>query len=167
MPHKRTSYSIQCREAARIVSQAAVKDTEVRESINILSSGRIAKILQNRFGTFDLQVINSYDVGEVLRQLGQRNITEGGVLRMMSKKVKNFLKNALIPYISNPGGFNVDAILVIGGALVWGICAIQAQITGGAMIPEVSEIGKACIFVGIGRATKTTTIDSLGKRSQG
>ena len=66
MPHRRTDYNIQRREAARIVSKAAVKDPEVRESINILSSGRIAQILQNRFGTFDLQVINRYDVGEIL-----------------------------------------------------------------------------------------------------
>jgi hypothetical protein len=33
-------------------------------------------------------------------------------------------RNALIPYFSNPGGFNVDAVLVIGGALIWSICAI-------------------------------------------
>jgi len=66
MPHRRSSYNIQRREAAHIVSQAAVKDPAVRESINILSSGRIAQILQNRFGTFDLQVINRYDIGEVL-----------------------------------------------------------------------------------------------------
>jgi hypothetical protein len=66
MPHRRTSYSIQRHEAARIVSQAAVKDPSVRESINVLTSGRIAQILQNHFGTFDLRVINSYDVGEVL-----------------------------------------------------------------------------------------------------
>ena len=78
----------------------------------------------------------------------------------MSDEIKKFLRNALIPFLQNPGGVNVDAILVIGGALVWGICAIQAQVTGGVMIPEVSEIGKACIFVGIGRATKTTKIDS-------
>ena len=78
----------------------------------------------------------------------------------MSDEIKKFLRNALIPFLQNPDGVNVDAILVIGGALVWGLCAIQAQVTGGVMIPEVSEIGKACIFVGIGRATKTTTNDS-------
>jgi len=78
----------------------------------------------------------------------------------MNEEIKKFLRNALIPILQNPGGINIDAILVIGGALVWGICAIQAQVTGGVMIPEVSEIGKACIFVGIGRATKTTTNNS-------
>ena len=79
---------------------------------------------------------------------------------MMSLKVRSFLKNALTPYFQNPGGFNVDAILVIGGAIVWCVCAIYSQVCGVVMIPEVSEIGKACIFVGIGRATKgDVTVD--------
>jgi hypothetical protein len=34
------------------------------------------------------------------------------------------VRNALIPYFSNPGGFNVDAVLVIGVALIGSICAI-------------------------------------------
>lgn len=66
MPHRKSNYLVQLREAARIVSQAAVKDSRVLESINVLTSSRIAQFLQNRFGTFDLQVINSYDIGEVL-----------------------------------------------------------------------------------------------------
>ena len=66
MPHRRSSYSIQRREAARIVSQAAVKDPSVRESVNVLTPGRIALVLQNRFGRFELDVINQYDVGEIL-----------------------------------------------------------------------------------------------------
>jgi len=70
--------------------------------------------------------------------------------------LKLFLRKALIPWNQHQsfGGLNVDAILVIGGALVWCICAIYAQITGGSLIPEVSEVGKACIYVGIGRASK-------------
>ncbi len=83
----------------------------------------------------------------------------------MNNELARFLRNALIPYYPNPGGFNVDAVLVIGGALVWGICAIQAQVTGGAMIPEVSEIGKACIFVGIGRATKGGSEEEIEKKN--
>jgi hypothetical protein len=78
-------------------------------------------------------------------------------------KINQFLRNALIPFYSNPGEFNLDAVLVVGGALVWAICAIQAQVTGGVMIPEVSEIGKACIFVGIGRATKGDSKEALEK----
>ena len=66
MPHRKSTYLIQRREAARIVSQAAVRDLGIQESVNILSKGRIAVILQNRFSRFDLEVINSYDVGEVL-----------------------------------------------------------------------------------------------------
>ena len=75
----------------------------------------------------------------------------------MNEAIKTFLRNALIPYFPNPGGINIDAVLVIGGAAVWGICAVYAQVCGVVMIPEVSEIGKACIFVGIGRATKGDT----------
>ena len=66
MPHRRTNYSIQRRDAARIISQAAIRDPSIKESINILTNGRLAQILQNRFGTFDLRVINRYHLGEVL-----------------------------------------------------------------------------------------------------
>ena len=69
--------------------------------------------------------------------------------------LKPFLRRALIPYHSNPGGLNVDAILVLFGAFVWGVCVIGVQLFGGIVIPEVSEIGKSCIFVGIGRASKS------------
>ena len=65
MPHRRTSYIIQRREAARIVSQAAIRDPSIQESMNSLTR-TIAQILQNRFGRFELDVINRYDVGEVL-----------------------------------------------------------------------------------------------------
>ncbi len=66
MPHKKSTYALQRRDAARIVSQSALKDPSIRESINMLTPGRIALFLQNRFGRFELDVINSYDVGEVL-----------------------------------------------------------------------------------------------------
>lgn len=66
LPHRRSSYRIQCREAARFVSHAAVRDKALQESVNVLTPGRVAVFLQNRFGTFDLQVINSYEVSEVL-----------------------------------------------------------------------------------------------------
>ena len=82
----------------------------------------------------------------------------------MSELIKRVLKNALIPYFPNPGGFNTDAVLVIGGAIVWGVCAIYSQVCGVVMIPEVSEIGKACIFVGIGRATKGEVTVDLEKK---
>jgi hypothetical protein len=82
----------------------------------------------------------------------------------MNKELNRFLRKALILYFPNPGGFNVDAILVIGGAIVWGVCAIYSQVWGVVMIPEVSEIGKACIFVGIGRATKGDVTADLEKK---
>jgi hypothetical protein len=82
----------------------------------------------------------------------------------MKEELNRFIRNALIPYFPNPGGFNLDAVLVVGGASVWAICAIQAQVTGGVMLPEVSEIGKACIFVGIGRATKGNAEQNLEEK---
>ena len=72
----------------------------------------------------------------------------------MNEKIKRFMRHAFLPYLTNPGGWNIDAILVIAGAMVWAICAVYSQINGIDIVPEVSEIGKACIFVGIGRASK-------------
>ncbi len=63
-------------------------------------------------------------------------------------------------------GINVDAILVVGGAAVWGVCAIYAQVCGVVMLPEVSEIGKACIFVGIGRATKGDNAEEIHSQKE-
>jgi len=83
LPHKRSNYRIQRREAARFVSHAAVRDKALQESVNVLTSGRVAVFLLNRFGTFDLQVINSYDVGEVLSD----SIGRG---TLQSKKVDPF-----------------------------------------------------------------------------
>jgi hypothetical protein len=81
----------------------------------------------------------------------------------MNVELYRFLRNALIPYYPNPGGVNIDAVLVIGGAAVWGICAVYAQVCGVVLLPEVSEIGKACIFVGIGRASKGDSKEALEK----
>jgi hypothetical protein len=39
MHHRRAGISIQRREAARIISQAAVKDPSIRESVNVLTPG--------------------------------------------------------------------------------------------------------------------------------
>jgi alkaline phosphatase len=66
MPHKKAHTTYRDCEAARIVNQAAVKDSSIKEAINVLMPGRIAVFLQNRFGRFELEVINRYDVGEVL-----------------------------------------------------------------------------------------------------
>jgi len=66
LPHRRSSYSIQRREAARLVSHAAIRDKDIQESVNSLTPGKVALFLQNQFGRFELQVVNSYDMGEVL-----------------------------------------------------------------------------------------------------
>jgi len=64
--HKRIRKANQRREAARIVSQAALRDPELAESINLLTPGAIALRLQNKFGTFDNYIVNTYDQGEVI-----------------------------------------------------------------------------------------------------
>lgn len=75
------------------------------------------------------------------------------------------MKRALIPYShSSPFVFNLDAILVLFGALVWGICVIMAQMTGGIVISEVSRIGEVCFYMGIGRASKTNGSTKSGPK---
>ena len=69
---KRSDYATQKREAARIVSQHALRDLTVKESINILTPGQIAVHLQNRLGTFDVDVINTFDQGEVTSDMYRR-----------------------------------------------------------------------------------------------
>jgi len=63
---KRSFRALQHQEAVRIVSQAALRDPALAESINRLTPGEVALGLQNRFGTFDTFIVNNYDKGEVL-----------------------------------------------------------------------------------------------------
>jgi len=77
----RSERASQRREAARIVSQAAVRDLLVKESLNALSPGQIAAHLQTRTGTFDIFICNSYDQGEVLSDsLGRGSLQQIGAL---------------------------------------------------------------------------------------
>jgi len=69
----------------------------------------------------------------------------------MNRLIK-FMKNALVPY-GNPG-WNITAIITIGGFILLGLSALMSQIPGfGQMDPTVIEIGKAAFYTGIGRAT--------------
>jgi hypothetical protein len=77
---RRSDHVTQRREAARIVSQAALRDPALSESINRLKPGEIALRLQNRFGTFDNHIVNTYDQGEVLSDsLGRGSLQQVGV----------------------------------------------------------------------------------------
>jgi len=69
---RRSDVEAQRREAARIVRQHAIRDLQIKESINILNCGEVAVKLERRFGTFDVDVINSYDRGEVLSDMYRR-----------------------------------------------------------------------------------------------
>jgi hypothetical protein len=78
---RRSDRASQRREAARIVSQAALRDPALAESINRLTPGEVALRLQNRFGTFDTFIVNSYDKGEVLSDsLGRGTLQRTGVV---------------------------------------------------------------------------------------
>jgi hypothetical protein len=77
--HRRNVRASQRRDAARIVSQAALRDPDLSESINRLTPGDIALKLQNKFGTFDNYVVNTYDQGEVLSDsLGRGSLQQVG-----------------------------------------------------------------------------------------
>ena len=77
MPHRRSRSSkkrrtdlfAQKRQAARIVSQHAIRDLQVKESINLLSQGEIAYHIINQLGTYDLEVVTCFERGEVLRDM--------------------------------------------------------------------------------------------------
>jgi hypothetical protein len=68
----RSDHATQQREAARIASEHAVRDLQVKESINRLTPGEIAVKLTKKLGTFDVDVINRFDKGEVLSDMYRR-----------------------------------------------------------------------------------------------
>jgi hypothetical protein len=63
---KRSDYATQRREAARIVSQHALRDLQVKETINLLTPPELAYALSNVLGTYDPEVAASFERGEVL-----------------------------------------------------------------------------------------------------
>jgi len=77
MPHKKSraakarisDRATQRREAARIASQHAVRDLELKESINVLTPGEIAYHLTNRLGAYDASIAGRFEVGEVLSNM--------------------------------------------------------------------------------------------------
>jgi hypothetical protein len=48
------------------VSQHAVRDLQIKESINVLHPAEIAYLLTNSLGNYDAWVVGRFDVGEVL-----------------------------------------------------------------------------------------------------
>jgi len=73
--------------------------------------------------------------------------------RSFRARIISFLREALIPWSPNPG-WNSSGTLVVVGFLVWAVVVI-GNAYGKASIPsEVTEIGKAAFYTGLGRATK-------------
>jgi len=66
---KRSDRATQRREAARIVSQHALRDLQLKETINLLTPPEIAYELTNALGTYDPQVTASFEKGEVLSDM--------------------------------------------------------------------------------------------------
>ena len=77
MPHKKSrsakqrisDRAIQRREAARIVSQHALRDLQIKETINLLTPPELAYALTNALGTYDPEVAASFERGEVLSDM--------------------------------------------------------------------------------------------------
>lgn len=67
-------------------------------------------------------------------------------------RIREILSNAFIPYGVNPG-WNITAIITLGGVALLGISALLSQLGYGTVDPVVVEIGKAAFYTGIGRAT--------------
>ena len=64
--HQRSNRALQRREASRIVSQHAIRDLQIKESINILGPAEIEIHLFDSLGAADPFVAMGYDMGEVL-----------------------------------------------------------------------------------------------------
>lgn len=69
-------------------------------------------------------------------------------------RIIKFMKNALVLYENENPGWNVTAIITIGGFILLGLSALMSQIPGfGQMDPTVIEVGKFAFYTGVGRAT--------------
>jgi hypothetical protein len=54
-------------------------------------------------------------------------------------------------YLPNPG-FNVTAVLTLGGFALMGVSALLAQVGYGVPDPLIMEVGRAAFYSGLGRA---------------
>ena len=66
--------------------------------------------------------------------------------------IKLFLRRLLLPYSPNPG-WNMTALITIGGFVLMGLSFLFHQFGAGAVDPTIIEIGKAAFYTGLGRAT--------------
>jgi len=66
--------------------------------------------------------------------------------------VMSFIRRATVPYTPNPG-WNISAIMTLGGFFLLAASAILCQIGYGTIPPIIDEIGKAAFYAGIGRAS--------------
>lgn len=69
-------------------------------------------------------------------------------------RLRSFIRNAFILYRTDNPGWNITALITIGGFMLLGASALLSQIPGfGPMDPTVLELGKFAFYTGIGRAT--------------
>jgi len=66
--------------------------------------------------------------------------------------VIGFIRRATVPYSPNPG-WNISALMTIGGFFLVATSAILCQLGYGNIPPIIAEIGKAAFYTGIGRAS--------------
>lgn len=79
-------------------------------------------------------------------------------MNVNTEKFKRFLRRILVIHTPNPG-WNLTAIMTLGGFLFMAFSFILHQAGFGDVEPTIIEIGKAAFYTGMGRATMPNRVD--------
>ena len=71
---------------------------------------------------------------------------------METQDIVGFIKRATIIHSPNPG-WNVSALMTVGGFFLLAASALLCQFGVGNIPPIIDEIGKAAFYAGLGRAS--------------
>jgi len=69
--------------------------------------------------------------------------------------IKTFIKCSIYIYMENPG-FNISAVMILGGFSILSLSALLGQMGYGHPDPVIIEIGKAAFYTGLGSAGNET-----------
>ncbi len=76
-------------------------------------------------------------------------------MRFIKANKEPFVRRAFQPYFTNPGGWNIDALITLVGLGVWVVITIGSAFGYCQPVPEVQQIGSMLFGLGIGRASKS------------